>query len=263
MSLATIRLRGVAQPVEAEIDTAADVVLWRGSRHPASRLPLDIPAVGTVYGALLNFRGALAALGDAVHHPPYQAPPKAPILYIKPRNTHIASGVPIPLPDGIDTLSVGAALGVVIARDARRVRVSDAPACIAGFTIANDVSIPHDSLYRPPVAQKCRDGFCPIGPWVVHRDSVPDPDALGIRVFVNGALVQTASTADLVRPIVQLLANVTEFMTLRAGDVLLVGVPHGQPRVRAGDRVRIEIDHVGALENPVVPEALWWTEVIR
>jgi 5-oxopent-3-ene-1,2,5-tricarboxylate decarboxylase/2-hydroxyhepta-2,4-diene-1,7-dioate isomerase len=237
-----IRLRG-----RAPLDAAPPAAGAHAAFEPA--------ATRTVYGTLLNHRGALAALGEAVHQPPYQAPPRAPVLYIKPANTWIGSGAPIPVPAGIDELEMGAALAVVIGRTACRVGLSDALDHVAGYTIANDVSVPHAEFYRPSIRHKCRDGFLPIGPWVTARRLVADPDALELRVWVDGELRQRATTADLIRPIAQLLVDVTEFMTLAPGDVLLTGVPAGAPRARAGQQVAIEIDGLGRLENVLVPEA--------
>ena len=209
---------------------------------------------GTVYGVLLNYKGALAALGDAVHKPPYKAPPKAPVLYIKPANTWIAHGAPIPVPADVDALEMGAALGVVIGRTACRVPAAAALDYVEGYTVVNDVSVPHGSYYRPSIRLKCRDGFCPIGPGIIDRMRAPDPDALSVRVFVDGALRQQNTTANLIRSTARLIADVTEFMTLGAGDVLLTGVPENAPLAHAGQRVAIEIEGVGRLENPLVAE---------
>ncbi len=209
--------------------------------------------VGTVYGVLFNYRGALAALGDAVRRPPYDAPPKAPVLYIKPANTLSGPGAPIVVPAEVETLEIGAALAAMIGRTACRVPAERALDHVAGYAIANDVSIPHASYHRPPIRFKCRDGFCPIGP-VVERSRVADPGALGVRVFVDGALAQRNTTANLIRPVARLIAEVTDFMTLSPGDVLLTGVPEHAPRARAGQRVAIEIDGLGRLENPLVAE---------
>ncbi len=203
---------------------------------------------------LLNYRGALAALGDAVQAPPYKAPPKAPVLYVKPANTRIGHGAPIPVPDDVDALQMGAALGVVIGRTACRVTAELAFDCVAGYTVVNDVTVPHDTYYRPSIRFRCRDGFCPIGPRAVDGARVPDPDALAVRVFVDGELRQQNTTANLLRRTARLLADVTEFMTLDAGDVLLTGVPERSPLARAGQRVAIEIEGVGRLENPLVAE---------
>lgn len=213
----------------------------------------EAPPRGTVYGALLNFRGALAALGDTIEQPPLKAPPKAPILYIKPRNTFAADGDAVRLPEGVETLEFGASLALVIGRTACRVAERDALDVLAGYAIANDVSVPHQPYYRPSLRFKCRDGFCPIGT-VVPRGAVPDPDALAITLEVDGEIVQRAHTSTLIRPVAKLLADVTEFMTLSRGDLLLIGVPEGAPRLRAGQHATIRIDGLGELRNHVVSE---------
>ena len=208
---------------------------------------------GTVYGTLLNHHDALAALGSAVDQPPYKAAPKAPILYIKPRNTWIDAGQPIVVPAGVQALEMGATLGLVIGRPACRVPESEALDFVAGYAIVNDVSVPHDSYYRPSLRFKARDTFCPIGP-VITRDEIGSPDALGISVAIDGETVQHASTAGLIRSAARLIAEVSDFMTLAPGDVLSVGVAAGAPRARAGQRVSISIDGLGRLDNPLVAE---------
>jgi len=227
-------------------------------RTSIADIRMDVPPYrlsGNVYGALLNQRGALAALGAAASQPPYKAPPRAPVLYIKPRNTLNGSGGAVTVPADAPELEVGATLGVVIGRTACRVAVAEALDYVAGYTIVDDVSVPHANFYRPSIRLKARDGFCCIGPVVVARSQIADPDALDIRVYVDGRLAQSGGTRDLVRPVRQLIADVTEFMTLQAGDVLLVGVPPGAPRVRAGQGVAIEIEGLGRLEHGFVAEA--------
>lgn len=209
---------------------------------------------GVVYGTLMNDPAALAALGDAVHQAPYKAPPKAPVLYVKPRNTLASNGAALALPAGWDMLEIGAALGLVIGRTACRVDAASALSYVAGYTIVNDVSLPHDSFYRPSIRFKARDGFCPIGPAVVPASAIVNPDALGVRVYVNDELVHSTSTAGRVRPAAQLLAAVTDFMTLQPGDILMLGVSAGAPKARAWQRVAIEIDGLGRLENTVQAE---------
>ncbi len=211
--------------------------------------------LGTVYGTLLNHRAALAALGEAVHQPPYKAPPQAPVLYIKPRNTFAGNGQAVVVPAGAAEVEVGATLGIVFGRDACRVAEADALGCVAGYTVCNDLSLPHDSFYRPSLRFKCRDGFLPIGPWLVAASQLADPDALAVQVSIDGRLVQRSSTAGMQRPVARLIAAVSAFMTLAAGDVLMLGVAAGAPRARAGQRVRVEIEGIGALETPLVAEA--------
>jgi len=244
----------MSQPDRIEADPANGTVNIDGRDADIDSIDWDVPTRGTVFGSLLNYRGALAALGSAVDAPPYQAPPQAPVLYIKPANTWAPWGAQIVLPSALAAVEIGAALGIVIGSTACQVPERDALDCVAGYTIVNDVCEPHASLHRPAIRQRCRDGFCPIGPWVIERHEVPSPDALRFRVLINGALAAENTTANLIRPVARLIADITEFMTLAAGDILLAGVPENAPRARAGDRVRIEIDGVGALENSFVGE---------
>ena len=211
----------------------------------------DVPVNGTVYGTLLNFKASYSELEPLMTNQPYQRPPEAPILYIKPRNTYNRHKGTIWLPDGIHRIQIGPALGIVIGKTAAKVTEAHAMHYIAGYTILNDVSLEHDSLYRPPIRFNALDGFCPIGPEVKEASLVQDPHNLKIDVFVNDQLMQTSHTNELVRPIPTLLADVTEFMTLYPGDVLMAGTPNNPPLVCDGDRIRITIDKIGSLENQV------------
>jgi 5-oxopent-3-ene-1,2,5-tricarboxylate decarboxylase/2-hydroxyhepta-2,4-diene-1,7-dioate isomerase len=209
-------------------------------------IPFDVPPYrlsGAVYGTLLNHRSALAALGQAVRQPPYHAPPNAPVLYIKPRNTLARSGDIVRIPAGTPELEVGACLGMVIGRTACKVSESRALDYVAGYLIVADVSIPHANYHRPSIRFKARDGFCPLG------------HALTIRSYLDGVLVHIASTADLIRPAARLLADITEFMTLTPGDVLALGAAGPAPRVRSGQTSRIDIDGLGSLSNPFMDAA--------
>jgi 5-oxopent-3-ene-1,2,5-tricarboxylate decarboxylase/2-hydroxyhepta-2,4-diene-1,7-dioate isomerase len=209
---------------------------------------------GRVYGTLVNHRSALHLLGESVSAAPYKAAPQAPVLYIKPRNTLIGPGAAVTVPKDASELEVGACLGVVIGRTACAVSERSALDFVAGYLIVNDASVPHAVYYRPSIRLKARDGFCPMGPRVVPREAVPNPDNLSINVFVDGDLRQSASTAELVRPVARLLADVTDFMTLSPGDVLAVGAAAPAPRVRAGQTVAIEIERVGRLDTPFIGE---------
>lgn len=207
----------------------------------------------TVVGALVNFRGAWEAMEPAMHKEPHFKPPKHVVLYLKPANTWRANGDDIVLPVGVDEIEVGATLGVVMGASAARVREEDALRYVAGYVAVNDVTVPHAAILRPPIKQKCRDSFCPIGT-ITAGTTVVAPDALEIRAYVNGELKATNTTRNLVRPVAKLISEVTEFMTLEPGDVLLVGVPENVPRARAGDRVAVEIEGVGRVENAVRAE---------
>ncbi len=219
------------------------------------RLPsIDVPPYrlsGVVYSALLNHAPQLAALGDAVHQPPYKAPPTHPVLALRPRHTLAGPGDALVVPAGFEALQTGASLGIVIARPACCVAVAQALDFVAGYLIVNDVQLPLSSHYRPAVRFKARDGFCPLGALVLPAAQVAQPDSLAVRVLIDGVLQQATSTAGRLRGVAQLLADVTEFMSLQPGDVLTLGIAHGAPLARAGQTVTIQIDGLGQLSNPV------------
>ena len=259
---ALLALRGRPQPLEARVEPAENAVIIDGRRVDASELDWDTPAIGCLYGVALNFRGLLEVLEPEFHRPPHDRPPLAPVLYIKPRNTWLAHRRSVPVPTGVDAVEIGATLAVVIGRDAKRVTRHQAAQVIAGYTIVNDISLPNAGLFRPPLRAKCHDGFCPVGPWIVPRDAVPAPDALAIRAWVNRELRMENTTANLQRDIAALIADVTEFMTLRAGDLLAVGVPEHPPLARAGDEVTVEVEGLGRLESTLVPEEILSGEIL-
>lgn len=218
---------------------------------------------GRVYGALLNHAPELAALGDAVNQAPYKAAPRAPVLQVKPRNTLAGDGAQVPVPaaepgGAAATLEIGASLAIVIGRTACRVAEADAASVIAGLTLAADLRLPHASHYRPAVRQRARDGFCPIGPRVVPLDEVGGlggADALAVTVAIHGQPVQHSHTGERVRGIARLIADVTEFMTLEAGDVLMLGVAAQAPQARVGQAVAITLQGIGTLQFTLVAEA--------
>jgi 5-oxopent-3-ene-1,2,5-tricarboxylate decarboxylase/2-hydroxyhepta-2,4-diene-1,7-dioate isomerase len=147
---------------------------------------------------------------------------------------------------------MGGTLGIVIDRGASHVRESEALRYVRGWVVVNDVSIPHQSYYRPAIKQRCRDGFCPIGS--IAPFASLDPEDGQIRIFVNGELKASVSTTDLVRPVARLISDVTEFMTLRTGDILLIGEPANAPLAGIGDQVRVEIPNLGSIENTLEAE---------
>lgn len=202
----------------------------------------------TVVGAMFEFRSAWQAAAAAMQSEPHHRPPQHPVLYIKPANTWARDGDPIVLPPGVDEVEVGATLGVGFARTASGVTPEEALSFVSGYAVVNDVTVPHSSLLRPPMKQKCRDGFCPIGP-LIPSAAVANPDVLVLRAYVNGELMLEAGTSGLRRSLAHLISAVSEFMSLSPGDLLLIGVPHGVPRARAGDTVVVEIEGLGRLEN--------------
>ncbi|PNV95811.1 MULTISPECIES: fumarylacetoacetate hydrolase family protein [Pseudomonas] len=215
---------------------------------------LNDHAGGTLFGVALNYQGLLQSHLQSFTQPPYQKPPVKPVLFIKTPNTRNSHEAPVVFPQGVERLQPGPALGVVIGKRASRVRLEDALEHVAGYTIANEFSLPEDSYYRPAVKAKCRDGFCALGPELVPAAEVADPHALSLELWVNGERVQHNSTANLVRSIPQLIAEISEFMTLHPGDVLITGTPEGRVDVRPGDRVEVQISGLGRLANTIVAE---------
>jgi 5-oxopent-3-ene-1,2,5-tricarboxylate decarboxylase/2-hydroxyhepta-2,4-diene-1,7-dioate isomerase len=195
---------------------------------------------GTVYGTLLNFRREWDLWAPRMTQDPHKAAPNAPILYVKSANTFSPAGQDLLLQDGVTEVDIGATLGLVIGADAQ----------VAGAVLLCDWSVPHASYYRPPVKFRCRDGFLAL-PQRVTTGQVADWAALQIEVRCNGERVQTVDLPELMRDLPALLADVGEFMTLQAGDVLMVGTDcladGSRPRAKAGDRVEISAQGFSAV----------------
>ncbi|MDQ0071151.1 5-oxopent-3-ene-1,2,5-tricarboxylate decarboxylase/2-hydroxyhepta-2,4-diene-1,7-dioate isomerase [Variovorax boronicumulans] len=200
--------------------------------------------MGTVYGTLLNFRAEVEALAPHMTAPPYKAPPKAPVLYVKTANTWSPHGSAIAVPSSVPEVEIGASVGMVIGAEGD----------VEGFVLMNDLSIPHASFFRPPVKFKCLDGFLGIGPAMRDAQDVADPANFRIEVRVNGELKQSIDFSQLVRPAQQLLADVGEFMTLAHGDVLMLGCDAGRPLARAGDSIEISAPGFETLTHTLVQE---------
>lgn len=197
-----------------------------------------LPA-GTVYGTLLNFRGERDFLAAQMDQPPYKAPPQAPVLYVKTANTWSANGADVMLPAGVPQVEVGASVALVVGPAQFSASGGSAVPTIAGYVLVNDLSVPHASFFRPPVRFKNLDGFLGIGAQALPAAEAGDPAQWVLEVRINGELRQTLRFADLVRNAATLLADVSDFMRLRAGDWLLLGCDVGRPLARAADHIAI------------------------
>ena len=207
---------------------------------------------GTVYGTLLNFQRELALWTPRMSEAPYQAAPKAPVLYIKTANTFSTTGQTVALASGVDELDVGATVGLIMGEPGE-----GAIAC----ALFNDWSIPHDSYFRPAVKYRCHDGFLGVGRETRPLSAVgglAGLQQLQLEVRIDGVLRQTVMLGDLVREASTLLADVGEFMTLQAGDVLLLGTDcladGTRPRAKAGDSVEITAAGFAPLVQTLVTE---------
>jgi 2-keto-4-pentenoate hydratase/2-oxohepta-3-ene-1,7-dioic acid hydratase in catechol pathway len=188
------------------------------------------------------------------------AVPDAPIIFVKHPSSVIANGAAIVASnDPTKTVDYEGELAVVIGKPAFRVAAKDAFAHVYGYIIANDVTSRElQSKHKQWFIGKSIDTFCPMGPYLVTADKVPDVGALRLQTFVNDELRQNALVADLIFDIPTLIETISATTTLESGDLLLTGTPAGvgigfKPPVylQPGDRVRITIDRLGELANPV------------
>jgi 2-keto-4-pentenoate hydratase/2-oxohepta-3-ene-1,7-dioic acid hydratase in catechol pathway len=186
--------------------------------------------------------------------------PKRPLIFAKLPQSVIGAGEAVVIdPEVTQQVDWEVELAVVIGETARNVPAERALEHVFGYTVGNDVSA-RDLQFADVqwVRAKSLDTFCPLGPAVVTRDEVPDPQALALRTRVNGELVQDSSTSEMIFGVAELIAFCSRSFTLRPGDVLLTGTPWGcgafmdPPRFLApGDTVETEVDGVGTLVNPV------------
>ncbi|MDG3007545.1 fumarylacetoacetate hydrolase family protein [Paludisphaera mucosa] len=195
-----------------------------------------------------------------------------PYVFMKPPSTTLTHpGDPIVIPRiSPDQIDWECELGVVVGKRCRDVAEADALDYVAGYTVVNDVS---DRSFRPNPGRKPRerdkffdwlhgkwhDTFCPMGPCILSADAVADPQALAIKLTVNGQVKQDASTAEMVFPVAAVVSFVSRFVTLEPGDVIATGTPSGVGSstgtfLKPGDRVRATIATIGTLENPVQAE---------
>ncbi len=241
--LADGRLTQVWQLADGAVVTAAG---RRLDERAVQWLPPFEP--GSIIAVALNFRDHAAELS--------LDEPEQPALFPKFRNALVGHLGKIVRPRGVEFMHYETELAVVIGRDARRVPRAEALDVVKGYTVANDLVVRDFVInhFRPPIKPKNFDTFLPLGPFLVDKAAVPDPQALRLRTLVNGEERQSGSTANMMRSVAELIEYVTEFMTLRENDVLLTGTPKGISHLRPGDVVTCEVEGVGTLVNEVVAE---------
>ena len=224
--------------------------------HPALaavELLAPVPRPGKIVAIGRNYADHAAETGVK--------PFEAPRLIAKLPSSVAPPGSVVPRPEGVAKIDYEVELAVVIGRVARHVARADALAMVAGYTILDDVSAREFQFdVAPPQTTfaKSMDGFCPMGPWLVTRDEIPDPQALRLRTWVNDELMQDGNTHDMIVDVAGLIEYISRYMTLEPGDVLATGTPAGvgafrkPPRYLApGDRVRLEISGIGVLAHGI------------
>lgn len=224
--------------------------------HPLAdvRLLAPVPRPGKFLAIGINYADHVRETGrDA---------PTFPVFFNKQVTCIVGPYDPIEIPRVSSDVDFEGELGIVIGRRCRDVPAERASEVIAGYLVVNDVTV-RDWQFRSPTwtLGKSFDTHGPTGPWIATPDEVGDPQDLRIRTLVNGETMQDASTSEMIFSCAQQIATLSTACTLEPGDLISTGTPAGvgfvrDPAVflRAGDVVRIEIDRVGAIENPVIDQ---------
>ena len=217
-------------------------------------MPLSITRPGKIVCVGLNYHDHAEEGGQDL--------PKAPLLFAKWPNTLIGHGEPIVLPAEAKEVDYEAELGVVIGTTAKHVAERDALDHVQGYICVNDVSA-RDLQFGDGqwTRGKSPDSFCPVGPRLVAREEIADPQALAIRCVLNGQTMQDSSTSQMIFSVAEIIAYVTRVITLEPGDLIATGTPAGvgvfrDPKIllKDGDEVSVEIEGLGTLTNPVEKE---------
>lgn len=213
-----------------------------------------VPRPGKIICVGLNYRAHSAEINLAA--------PAHPVLFSKFGNAIAGPGEPVRLPAVAEQYDYEAELVAVIGRRARRVAVGEALDYVLGYCNGNDLSA-RDLQMRTSqwLLGKSLDGFLPIGPYLVTRDEVPDPQNLDIRLWLNGEPRQSSNTRNMIFPVAELVAYVSQHLTLEPGDIIATGTPEGvimglpeKVWLKPGDRVTVEVDGLGRLETELVAD---------
>lgn len=241
---------------ENRFDAVMDKVAAAGRTYPLDKVQLlaPVPRPPKITCVGLNYRDHALEGGNPI--------PDHPVLFSKYPISVIGPGETIRRPKVSTKVDYEGEFAVVIGKRAKNVAKPEALDVVAGYTVMNDVSA-RDWQKRTSqwMVGKAFDTFAPMGPAIVTKDEVPDPHALSIRTYVNGELRQDSNTKELIFGVDDLIVEMSQIWTLEPGDVILTGTPSGvgvywdPPKLlQAGDTVRIEIEKVGTLENPVADE---------
>lgn len=223
--------------------------LARARLHAPVRQPGKIVCIGR------NYQDHIAEGG-------LQRSTEAPRIFLKSPNTVAGPYDDVERPPGVVKLDWEAELGIVIGAAARHIAEGDFASVLAGYTVLNDISAREFQFdVSPPQTSfaKSMDGFCPLGPVIATPDEIPDPDALEIRCWVNGQLMQQGLAHDMIVSPAQLVSYLSRYMTLLPGDIVATGTPAGVGHFRKppvylgpGDQVAMEISDIGRIENRIV-----------
>jgi 2-keto-4-pentenoate hydratase/2-oxohepta-3-ene-1,7-dioic acid hydratase in catechol pathway len=234
---------------------------------PVAKVRLLAPVLypPTIFCAGANYFDHMAEMSRVFNLTLEPNPAKAglaPWHFIKVSRTLVQTDARIPLPARTKMLDWEAELAAVIGLAAKNVPVERALDYVAGYTVANDLSardfaarpnVPETSPFRFDwIGQKSFDGACPLGPWIVPAKQIPDPQRLGIKLWVNDVLKQDSDTGKMIFSVAEQIAQLSARLTLHPGDLILTGTPAGVGMARkeflkSGDVVRVWVEHVGEL----------------
>lgn len=224
-------------------------VNYTGERFNLADVRLVSPVIprSKVVAVASNYAAHIAEMGVK--------PPSRPIFFFKPNTTVIGPGDAIVCPPECENLHYEGELALVISRVCKRVPIERVGEVIFGFTCANDVTA-RDLQAKDHQWSRAKgwDTFCPLGPWIVSHIGLEEAGDLTIQTRLDGDLRQDASTAEMLRPISELVSLISDFTTLLPGDVILTGTPAGVGQMVAGQQVSVAIEGIGELSNPVVDE---------
>ncbi|MBF0307657.1 MAG: fumarylacetoacetate hydrolase family protein [Alphaproteobacteria bacterium] len=217
------------------------------------RLGVPLAGIGNVIGIGLNYRDHAAEANLPV--------PTEPIVFNKHTGSLSGPNDPIVMPRGATKLDWEVELGVVIGSVARHVSPADALSHVAGYLVCHDVSERAFQFDRGGqwVKGKSSPTFCPVGPWLVTADEIPDPQALGLWCEVNGTMRQNGSTSGMIFDVATLISHLSQFMALLPGDLIATGTPAGVgwgkgTFLAPGDVVRLGVDGLGEQRQEIVVE---------
>jgi 2-keto-4-pentenoate hydratase/2-oxohepta-3-ene-1,7-dioic acid hydratase in catechol pathway len=243
----------------ADKSTAGGPINWKQILAPVR--PAAIYCAGANYGD--HVREMNAAQGRGPDPDPHTLGLK-PWHFIKSSHSVTGPGTAVKIPAASKRLDWEVELAAVIGKTAKDVPEAEALTYVAGYTVANDLSA-RDFGFRPPVpptspfysdwlAHKSFDGSCPLGPWIVPAGDVPNPQTLGIRLWVNGTLKQDSNTSEMIFTLAEQIAQISLRITLHPGDVILTGTPAGvgagrNEFLKPGDNLELWCEGVGTLKH--------------
>jgi acylpyruvate hydrolase len=244
------------RPIGAGVEVDALMTASRGDAVPINEVQLHAPVVppGKVICLGLNYRDHVTETKREL--------PSYPVLFTKFSDAIIGPQEPILAPPESQAMDYEAELAVVIGRAGRRVSPDLALELVAGYSVANDVTM-RDYQYKSHqwLQGKAWPRSTPIGPYLVTGDEIDDARSLDIRLELNGTEMQRSSTSQMIFDVPTTIATISEFVNLEPGDVVLMGTPGGvgyrrDPKIllRPGDRLLVEIEGIGSIVNEVIAE---------